>query len=138
MLDGHTLQCVSVALVEFVFIWNNSFAGEYQQNLCSHTDADCLPCPSRLPSCVGHLNREEAFPGRLWTPWFIECFKNRTVNVGNCGRGVFDPNLGDCVAELDKSNSRHILRDLVKIVVRYHGWLLNLASSVYTAVLENS
>lgn len=80
-----------------------NFAGEYKQNQCTDNDGTCLPCLSRLPSCVGLPNGEQEFPGRLWTPWFIECFLNRTVNIGNCGRGVFDPNIKDCVAELDKS-----------------------------------
>lgn len=82
------------------------FLGEYDQNLCPDNDHGCSPCLSRLPSCVGKSDGEQAFPGRLWTPWFIECYKNRTIQVGNCGRGIFDPNLGDCVAELDKSNCK--------------------------------
>ncbi|XP_062572686.1 uncharacterized protein LOC134234627, partial [Saccostrea cucullata] len=96
--------CVNFEVVQCGVRYEPQAPCEYQQNLCSYSDPNCLPCPSRLPSCIGHLDGERAFPGHLWTAWYIECFKNRTIRVGNCGRGVFDPIHGDCVADVDKSN----------------------------------
>nr|XP_022322146.1 uncharacterized protein LOC111123822 isoform X3 [Crassostrea virginica] len=97
-------DCVNFEYVECGVRYEPQAPCEYDQNLCPDNDHGCSPCLSRLPSCVGKSDGEQAFPGRLWTPWFIECYKNRTIQVGNCGRGIFDPNLGDCVAELDKNN----------------------------------
>lgn len=111
-----------------------NFAGEYKQNQCTDNDGTCLPCLSRLPSCVGLPNGEQEFPGRLWTPWFIECFLNRTVNIGNCGRGVFDPNIKDCVAELDKSKWR--VQILLEIVILYLIYTMNKCNSKYSKVIR--
>lgn len=76
--------------------------GEYEQNLCKPGDTKCIPCSSRLPSCVGLPDGVNYFPGKLWTDSFIRCYRNRTVSVEKCSEGYFHPRKHLCVKTVDR------------------------------------
>lgn len=60
-----------------------------------------LPCEERSPSCEGMRDGNNTFIGRELSPFYISCFKERTLSVGICRYGVYDPNLRFCTTELD-------------------------------------
>ncbi|XP_061184903.1 uncharacterized protein LOC133192909 isoform X1 [Saccostrea echinata] len=60
-----------------------------------------LPCDERSPSCEGMRDGNNTFIGRELSPFYITCFKERTISVGICRYGVYDPNLRICTTELD-------------------------------------
>ncbi|XP_062578131.1 uncharacterized protein LOC134240032, partial [Saccostrea cucullata] len=62
---------------------------DYLQNACAVGDANCQPCPKRLPSCIGLPNGPNPHPYHLWGFSFITCFKNRTLYVDRCADGKF-------------------------------------------------
>ena len=72
--------------------------GSYQQNLCHKTDPNCLPCPERLPSCVGLTDGYHGLRDR-WSSDYFNCYKNRTIDVLTC-KGFFDPNTKQCVEKI--------------------------------------
>lgn len=76
--------------------------GEYQQNLCNNSDPTCVPCPSRLPSCKGKPDGLNPFPNQLWNPPYIECFKNRTIDIKKCSTGYFNPRMRKCMEPVEK------------------------------------
>ena len=78
------------------------FSGEYLQNRCSSSDPNCLPCPKRLPSCIGHSDGDNPFPNKLWMSDYITCYKNRTLNVTHCNHGYFNPRTGKCQDDVPK------------------------------------
>ncbi|XP_062614312.1 uncharacterized protein LOC134276046 [Saccostrea cucullata] len=73
---------------------------EYRQNLCSSKGMDCVPCSTRLPSCVGQPDGFNSFAGALWTVKYILCFRNRTIEVNSCKSGVFNPVKRECDSRL--------------------------------------
>ncbi|XP_069104084.1 LOW QUALITY PROTEIN: uncharacterized protein [Argopecten irradians] len=81
---------------------------EYLQNKCVPTpgSAACVPCAERLPPCIGRPDGNNTFPGRENTPYFITCFKNRTIFVRTCEQGYFDPISKMCQFEIDTTNPR--------------------------------
>jgi len=79
-------------------------SGEYMQNLCNANDPSCTRCPDRLPSCVGVPDGDVSFPGRLWKPDYVTCYKNRTVlPTKTCTSGYFHPVLHVCTQDVNKS-----------------------------------
>jgi len=79
-------------------------SGEYMQNLCNANDPSCTRCPDRLPSCVGVPDGDVGFPGRLWKPDYVTCYKNRTVlPTKTCTGGYFHPVLHVCTQDVNKS-----------------------------------
>lgn len=68
-----------------------SRTGEYRKNLCSNKDKNCVPCPTRLPSCVGLPDGLNSVTGAQWTDKYILCYRNRTIEVNTCKQGVFNP-----------------------------------------------
>ncbi|KAJ8316010.1 hypothetical protein KUTeg_006024 [Tegillarca granosa] len=86
-------------------LWSKSLnrCSEYDQNLCLPTNTSCVKCQKRLPSCIGKLDRKNGFPGKLWTRSYIECFRNRTMNISNCTVGeFFNPRLKVCMKQVPK------------------------------------
>lgn len=77
-----------------------SVVGEYQQNLCASFNSSCLPCSDRLPSCVGLSNGKNAFSGRMWSPYYVDCLNNRTYTVHRCTNGWFHPVQRVCVTQI--------------------------------------
>ncbi|XP_071082419.1 uncharacterized protein [Haliotis cracherodii] len=61
-------------------------ACDYRQNWCpvSH----CSPCGTRLPSCQGRPDGPNPFPGREWSPWYIECRQGRTITTTQCEKDI--------------------------------------------------
>ena len=79
-------------------------SGEYKQNLCSNSDPNCIPCPQRLPSCVGVPNGDVGFTGKLWKPDYVTCYTDRTViPTKTCSQGYFHPTLKMCTQNVNKS-----------------------------------
>lgn len=79
-------------------IFQCTFSGEFDQNKCKALDNKCEPCIERLPSCVGLSDGRHAFAGQLWTPKFILCHRNRTIEVTDCpDNKKFDPDQRFCV-----------------------------------------
>ena len=73
-----------------------SSLGQYDHNLCSASDSSCVACQVRLPDCTGLPDGENAVTGMLWSVNYIVCQSNRTTDVKQCRRGVFDPNVRKC------------------------------------------
>ncbi|XP_046544867.1 uncharacterized protein LOC124255076 [Haliotis rubra] len=61
-------------------------ACDYRQNWCpvSH----CIPCAVNLPPCHGRPDGRNPFPGREWSPWYVECLKGRTITTAQCTRDI--------------------------------------------------
>lgn len=72
--------------------------GDYTQNLCKPGDISCRPCPERHPSCVGLSDGRNAVT--LWSNQYVVCLKNRTISVGRCPDGVFNPIERLCIQSL--------------------------------------
>ncbi|WAR05418.1 hypothetical protein MAR_020787 [Mya arenaria] len=72
---------------------------EYARNQCSAQDPQCVPCPQRLPSCVGLPDGPNPIEGRTWSPDYVNCHLNRTLGTANCNSGVFDPNKKQCMQQ---------------------------------------
>lgn len=82
-----------------------SLSGEYDANVCDPTDPICVPCPDRLPSCIGQSDGSHVFPGREWQSDYITCYKNRTVLPSKkCTKGYFHPVKETCLEDVDKGN----------------------------------
>ncbi|KAL4228860.1 hypothetical protein ACF0H5_011900 [Mactra antiquata] len=77
---------------------------QYLSKQCDPTDATCVPCPERLPSCIGLSDGDHPINGKYWTENYIHCFKERTLGVEKCQNGVFNPNTRKCDAGIDKGN----------------------------------
>ena len=76
--------------------------GEYDQNKCQPGDPQCPPCPERLPGCVGLPDGLRAFTGREWQPFYIRCYRNRTVEIGRCINSYFHPVKRECMTDVPK------------------------------------
>ena len=77
-------------------------SGQYLQNQCNPTDLTCVRCPERLPSCEGLPDGENPVPGHQWSHDYVRCYKNRTLSVGSCRNGYFNPQTGKCVNSIKK------------------------------------
>ena len=73
-------------------------AGDYEQYKCNPRDPTCSPCEQRMPSCSGLPDGKNAYPNTVISHEYIVCEKGRTVEVGGCLAGYFDPLERDCVA----------------------------------------
>ncbi|XP_046373608.1 uncharacterized protein LOC124147048 isoform X2 [Haliotis rufescens] len=71
---------------------------EYRKNMC--TKAHCRPCNIRFGSCVGKKNGNHSFPQREWTPRYIICKDERTVDQRDCAdkTPIFSPASKHCEA----------------------------------------
>ena len=116
--------------------------GSYQQNLCHISDPNCLPCPERLPSCVGLTDGYHGLRDQ-WSSDYFNCYKNRTIDVLTC-KGFFDPNTKQCVEKilpgtitLSTCNSSDIkicfsvafIVSLSLFIFRTHWWILQVPSN---------
>lgn len=74
----------------------------YRRNQCPV--AHCVPCSVRLPSCEGKPDGIHAHEVKLWSPYFVDCYKERTISERICkpdeqGRTqIFNPELNECVS----------------------------------------
>ncbi|XP_071175832.1 uncharacterized protein [Mytilus edulis] len=97
-----TFKCENFSTVNCIPLQEPLAPCEYEQNLCKPNDANCKPCSSRLPSCVGLPDGVNYFPGKLWTDSYIRCFRNRTISVEKCPDGYFHPRQHLCVKTVDR------------------------------------
>lgn len=85
----------------FLPIWYFFFActGEYIVNRepSLSLQRSTVPCPDRLPSCIGLSDGKHEFPSRRWWADYIVCYHNRTVEINKCANGYFNPYLRICV-----------------------------------------
>ncbi|XP_062607658.1 uncharacterized protein LOC134269470 [Saccostrea cucullata] len=85
---------------------------EYLQNICESSDLNCLPCPQRLPTCVGKANGPNPFPNKLWSPDFILCYHNRTLKIEKCSKGYFHPIANICMEIVDPGKLKQRLDNI--------------------------
>ncbi|KAK7010578.1 chitin binding beak protein 1 [Biomphalaria glabrata] len=72
---------------------------DYRENTC--TVPSCHSCQTHLASCVGLPDGVHPFPGRHWSPWFVQCQGERTMLQGRCDADrapIFSPDSGQCVS----------------------------------------
>ncbi|KAH9498487.1 hypothetical protein Btru_007639 [Bulinus truncatus] len=86
--------------------------GEFTQyDTCSYVKNWCIgmcqSCTYRFQSCLGLCDGPHEHPTRLWTPYYIQCDTQRTINVSFCpphlsgGSGFFSPVSKACVSIWD-------------------------------------
>ncbi|BFZ06669.1 hypothetical protein BsWGS_09708 [Bradybaena similaris] len=61
----------------------------------------CIPCEQRYPSCLGAPDGLVNYPGRLFTPDFINCDQGRTLSILKCVGSIFDPDARRCGLKLE-------------------------------------
>ncbi|CAG5124344.1 unnamed protein product [Candidula unifasciata] len=104
LFDVHKLACANFKEAE---CGPNRVASKdpcaYVKNLCG--SSHCEPCSSRLPSCVGLSDGNHAHPSRQWSPYYIVCDTERTINITRCPThaptgtsGIFSPTTDSCVS----------------------------------------
>lgn len=77
------------------------FTGDYIYNKCK--TSHCIPCDVRYPSCEGLTDGIHAHVQKLWSPFYVVCYKERLVSEERCpadGEGrtqLFQPDLDQCV-----------------------------------------
>ena len=83
-------------------VYNITFiSGQYKQNACPVHDTNCVPCPERLPSCIGMGDGDQPVVARLWSDIHVVCYRNRTLQIKHCPNGaVFEPNRKECISKL--------------------------------------
>ncbi|XP_052778891.1 uncharacterized protein LOC128216371 [Mya arenaria] len=75
---------------------------QYKSNMCG--SSHCIPCNVRLPSCEGKRDGINIHPVKIWTPFYVVCYKERTVKEDRCkvdenGRTqLFHPEKNECVS----------------------------------------
>lgn len=57
-------------------------AGDYRANHC-HETSHCIPCWVRYATCQGQQDGLNPWPELEWRPFFVECYRERTVFQGN-------------------------------------------------------
>ena len=110
--------CLATRFTAMLFRWNTEaikdamlrliyyfwyFKGEYNQNICNSSATSCVACLMRLPSCRGLNDGSHPFPTKLWKPDFINCYKNRTLNITKCLDGYFHPKQLRCTTDVSES-----------------------------------
>jgi hypothetical protein len=72
------------------------------QNQITDQLKSSVPCPERLPSCIGLPDSRNALPGKKWMSDYVMCYRNRTLMVYHCDRGYyFNPYRRTCVKVID-------------------------------------
>ena len=86
------------------------FSGDYLSTTSKCEGPLCaLPCLERSPSCVGMPNGNNTYPTRDLSPFYMTCLEDRTVSVGICRFGVYDPSLRSCATELSPGKGTKII-----------------------------
>ncbi|WAR27168.1 hypothetical protein MAR_012872 [Mya arenaria] len=79
-----------------------SSSGQYKSNMCK--SSQCIPCNVHFPSCEGKRDGINVHPDILWTPFYVVCYKERTVKEDRCQADVngrtqfFHPEKNECVS----------------------------------------
>lgn len=92
----HPLAIYGAILLSLIAI--RRFSGDYSANSCpvSH----CRPCSADHGSCVGLSDGINVWPGREWSPFFLECADERTIISTRCSEPpayIFSPDAQSCV-----------------------------------------
>ncbi|KAK3601573.1 hypothetical protein CHS0354_027817, partial [Potamilus streckersoni] len=83
---------------------------DYRKNKCSA--ASCVPCSLRFPSCENLPDGPNVHEQKLWSPFFVHCYKGRTMIETTCpndpeGRPqIFHPETKECTS-LDQIDKAH-------------------------------
>ncbi|KAK3583072.1 hypothetical protein CHS0354_004017 [Potamilus streckersoni] len=100
-----TNQCENFTLVQCKNRTEPQAPCQYDQNLCHRTNSSCLPCPERLPSCIGLPDGVNQFVGREWKSEFVTCYMNRTMEISQCSKGeYFHPKERKCKTSVIKDS----------------------------------
>ncbi|KAH3820314.1 hypothetical protein DPMN_122060 [Dreissena polymorpha] len=76
-------------------------ACDYRRNGC--VAAHCIPCNVQFGKCEGKPNGLAPHEAKLWSPYYVVCYKDRTVEHNTCkadesGRTqLFHPDFNQCV-----------------------------------------
>lgn len=70
---------------------------EYVENQCF--GANCEPCESKFPSCIGKPDGSNVFPAKENTGYYIVCYRQRTVAIVSCNQGVYSHSERACVSD---------------------------------------
>lgn len=82
----------------------------YRRNQCPV--AHCVPCNVRFPSCEGKQDGIHAHEVKMWSPYYVVCYKERMISEKACpadenGRTqLFHPEVNQCVS-LDNIPREH-------------------------------
>ncbi|XP_076443984.1 uncharacterized protein LOC143282269 [Babylonia areolata] len=69
---------------------------DYRANHCQET-SHCIPCWVRYASCVTLPDGLNPWPGLYWQPFFVECYRQRTLFQGSCNTpSIFSPLTRTC------------------------------------------
>ncbi|KAL3884669.1 hypothetical protein ACJMK2_024787, partial [Sinanodonta woodiana] len=103
LFSTKTNQCENFTLVKCENRTEPQAPCQYDQNLCHSTNSSCLPCPERLPSCIGLPDGTNRFVGREWKSEFVTCYMNRTMEISQCSKGeYFHPKERKCKTSVIK------------------------------------
>ncbi|KAK3589928.1 hypothetical protein CHS0354_034946 [Potamilus streckersoni] len=105
LFNTQTLMCDDFTAVQCGSRPEPKAPCDYQSTQAQCTGPLCvLPCPERSPSCVGLPDGNNTFPAREMSPFYMTCLGERTVSVGICRFGVYDPTPRTCVTEFDPAS----------------------------------
>lgn len=86
-----SLQCEDFEDVECQGRYEPKSPCDYRANHC-HETSHCIPCWVRYASCLGSEDGLNPWPELEWRPFFVECYRQRTVFQGSCDKSaVFSP-----------------------------------------------
>ncbi|KAL3884668.1 hypothetical protein ACJMK2_024786 [Sinanodonta woodiana] len=103
LFSTKTNQCENFTLVKCENRTEPQAPCQYDQNLCHSTNSSCLPCPERLPSCIGLPDGANRFVGREWKSEYVTCYMNRTMEISQCSKGeYFHPKERKCKTSVIK------------------------------------
>lgn len=73
------------------------------------SDKSCVPCPSRLPSCVRLPDGKNPVVGSIWLSKYVICYQNRTMGTSECPKGeYFHPRRRVCLQAVDPGTKKLI------------------------------
>ncbi|KAK3583067.1 hypothetical protein CHS0354_004012 [Potamilus streckersoni] len=99
LFDSNSLMCKDFQDVECGIKSQPLSQCDYHGHVC--IGPHCKPCFDNQPSCKGLHDGPNTYPGLLFTPDFIICLQERTIEIGTCNDGVFDPTRRICTPRND-------------------------------------
>ncbi|KAK7480027.1 hypothetical protein BaRGS_00028760 [Batillaria attramentaria] len=91
LFSTQSLQCEDFEDVECRGRYEPKSPCDYRANHC-HETSHCIPCWVRYASCLGQEDGLNPWPEMEWRPFFVECYRQRTVFQGSCDKSaVFSP-----------------------------------------------
>ncbi|XP_055958222.1 uncharacterized protein LOC126828071 [Patella vulgata] len=97
LFNENTQQCEHYDQVDCGNKYEPTDACGYVGNKC--TTKFCIPCNVRFPTCSGLRNGINAWRGRIWSPFYVECYNGRVVETKRCSNDfVFSPIELKCIS----------------------------------------